>query len=51
VHGPRIFVNPDAAQTIGLALHELGTNASKSTEVPPFARPSMSVSAGPLSSG
>jgi two-component sensor histidine kinase len=27
--GPSIFVNPDAAQTIGLALHELGTNASK----------------------
>jgi PAS domain S-box-containing protein len=27
--GPPITVNPDAAQTIGLALHELGTNAAK----------------------
>jgi two-component system CheB/CheR fusion protein len=27
--GPPITVKPDAAQTIGLALHELGTNASK----------------------
>jgi two-component sensor histidine kinase len=29
ISGPPILVNPDAAQTIGLALHELGTNASK----------------------
>ena len=29
VKGPQIVVTPDAAQTIGLALHELATNASK----------------------
>jgi two-component system CheB/CheR fusion protein len=29
ISGPPILVNPDAAQTIGLALHELATNASK----------------------
>jgi two-component sensor histidine kinase len=29
VDGPCIIVTPDAAQTIGLALHELGTNATK----------------------
>jgi two-component system, chemotaxis family, CheB/CheR fusion protein len=29
VAGPPILVNPDAAQSIGLSLHELGTNASK----------------------
>jgi two-component system CheB/CheR fusion protein len=29
VNGPPLTVKPDAAQTIGLALHELGTNASK----------------------
>ena len=29
VSGPPVTVKPDAAQTIGLALHELGTNASK----------------------
>ena len=29
VGGPPLVVNPDAAQTIGLALHELATNASK----------------------
>jgi two-component sensor histidine kinase len=29
VSGPPIQINPDAAQNIGLALHELATNASK----------------------
>ena len=29
VKGPPIVVTPDAAQTLGLALHELATNASK----------------------
>lgn len=29
VVGPSLMIKPDAAQTIGLALHELGTNASK----------------------
>lgn len=29
ISGPPVFVSPDAAQTIGLALHELATNASK----------------------
>lgn len=29
ISGPPIVVSPDAAQTIGLALHELATNASK----------------------
>ena len=29
VGGPTLIVTPDAAQTLGLALHELATNASK----------------------
>ena len=29
VSGPTVLVTPDAAQTLGLALHELATNASK----------------------
>ena len=29
ITGPPIVVSPEAAQTIGLALHELATNASK----------------------
>ena len=29
IHGPEIFVNADTAQAIGLAMHELGTNAAK----------------------
>ena len=29
VEGPRVELGPDAAQSIGLALHELATNASK----------------------
>lgn len=29
ISGPAVSVTPDAAQTIGLALHELGTNAAK----------------------
>lgn len=29
VDGPPLYVAPDAAQTLGLALHELATNASK----------------------
>jgi two-component sensor histidine kinase len=29
VEGPRLVLNPEAAQNIGLALHELATNASK----------------------
>jgi two-component system CheB/CheR fusion protein len=29
ITGPPVVVSPDAAQTIGLALHELATNASK----------------------
>jgi two-component sensor histidine kinase len=29
IEGPRIFLNSDAVQNIGFALHELGTNASK----------------------
>jgi PAS domain S-box-containing protein len=29
VHGPRLRLNPASAQAIGLALHELGTNAGK----------------------
>ncbi|MBB4004975.1 MAG: HWE histidine kinase domain-containing protein [Aurantimonas endophytica] len=29
VSGPKIWLNPTAAQTIGLALHELATNAAK----------------------
>jgi PAS domain S-box-containing protein len=28
-HGPRVFVNATAAQNLGLALHELATNAAK----------------------
>ncbi|MDE2115413.1 MAG: PAS domain S-box protein, partial [Hyphomicrobiales bacterium] len=29
VHGPEIYLKPEAAQNIGLALHELATNATK----------------------
>lgn len=29
VHGPSLLLKPDAAQNLGLALHELATNASK----------------------
>jgi two-component sensor histidine kinase len=29
VHGPRLTLRPDSAQAIGLALHELTTNAGK----------------------
>ncbi|NDV85806.1 hypothetical protein GTW51_03720 [Aurantimonas aggregata] len=29
ISGPKIWLNPTAAQTIGLALHELATNAAK----------------------
>jgi two-component sensor histidine kinase len=29
VHGPKLRLNPASAQAIGLALHELGTNAGK----------------------
>jgi GAF domain-containing protein len=29
MHGPRLRLNPASAQAIGLALHELGTNAGK----------------------
>jgi two-component sensor histidine kinase len=29
VHGPRLTLRPDSAQAIGLALHELATNAGK----------------------
>lgn len=29
MHGPQVSLNPAAAQTLGLALHELGTNAVK----------------------
>jgi PAS domain S-box-containing protein len=29
IHGPRLRLNPASAQAIGLALHELGTNAGK----------------------
>jgi two-component system, chemotaxis family, CheB/CheR fusion protein len=29
ISGPTVLVTPDAAQTLGLALHELATNASK----------------------
>lgn len=29
IHGPSVLVKPEAAQALGLALHELATNASK----------------------
>ena len=29
LHGPSLFISASAAQTIGMALHELGTNAGK----------------------
>jgi PAS domain S-box-containing protein len=29
IHGPDLLLTPEAAQTLGLAIHELGTNASK----------------------
>lgn len=29
IEGPELFINAEAAQTIGLALHELATNAAK----------------------
>lgn len=29
VHGPKVYMNPDAAQNLGMALHEMATNAVK----------------------